>query len=71
MMKKFPTIPEDRMRRMLEPPGGPVRVVIDTDTFNEIDDQFALAWAFLSQDVLEIEGVYAAPYSSRIAVAQG
>jgi inosine-uridine nucleoside N-ribohydrolase len=48
---------------MLEPPSGSLRVVIDTDTANEIDDQFALAWALLSQDKLEIEGVYAAPYS--------
>jgi inosine-uridine nucleoside N-ribohydrolase len=40
-----------------------VRLVIDTDTHNEIDDQFALTWALLSQDVFNIEGVYAAPYS--------
>jgi len=51
------------MRRQLVPPDGRIRLVIDTDTHNEIDDQFALAWALLSQDVFEIEGVYAAPYS--------
>ena len=42
---------------------GRMRVVIDTDTKNEIDDQFALAWAFLSTDQLNIEAVYAAPFS--------
>jgi purine nucleosidase len=59
----FPVIPEAEMRRLLEPPQGPVRLVIDTDAHNEIDDQHALAWALLSQDVFKIEGVYAAPYS--------
>jgi len=62
-MPKFPVIPEDKMRQMLEPPRGPVRLIIDTDTHNEIDDQFTLAWALLSQDVLKIEGVLAEPYS--------
>lgn len=54
--------PDDR-ERMLRHPDAPVRLVIDTDAANEIDDQLALAWAFLSTDVLEIEGIYAEPYS--------
>ncbi len=36
---------DDWYRQRLAPPRGPVRLVIDTDTANEIDDQFALAWA--------------------------
>lgn len=61
----FPTIDSARRRAMLKPPSreGRLRVVIDSDTANEIDDQFALAWAFLSQDRFDIEGVYAVPYS--------
>lgn len=61
----FPTIDPARRRALLAPPpsDGRLRIVIDTDTANEIDDQFALAWAFLSQDRFEIEGVYAVPYS--------
>lgn len=43
-------------------PDGPLRVVIDTDTANEIDDQFAIAWALLSPEQLEIEGIHAAPF---------
>ncbi len=62
-MPTFPRIPEDERRRLLEPPTGPVRLIIDTDTHNEIDDQFALAWALLSQDVFKLEGVLAEPYS--------
>jgi purine nucleosidase len=59
----FPTIDRAERRRRLALPSGQLRVVIDTDTANEIDDQFALAWAFASRDRLEIEGVYAEPYS--------
>lgn len=38
------------------------RFVIDTDTYNEIDDQFALVHALLSPDRARLEAVYAAPF---------
>lgn len=60
---KFPKLSDDEMERRLAPPTGRVRLVIDTDTHNEIDDQFALAWALLSPEKFDLEGVYAAPYS--------
>ena len=59
----FPTLSEARLKQLLEPPSGPVRLIIDTDTHNEIDDQFTLAWALLSPEAFEIEGTLAAPYS--------
>lgn len=62
-MTSFPTLSDDLMKQRLAPPNGPVRLIIDTDTNNEIDDQFALAWALLSQDQLEIEGILAEPFS--------
>lgn len=49
--------------RRLAEPAGRVRVVIDTDAANEIDDQFALAWALLSPGQLQVDAVYAAPFS--------
>jgi inosine-uridine nucleoside N-ribohydrolase len=49
--------------RRLAEPAGPVRLVIDTDAANEIDDQFALTWALLSPERLRLEAVYAAPFS--------
>jgi purine nucleosidase len=54
---------DDWYRQRLEAPRKPVRVVIDTDAANEIDDQFALAWALLSPEALQVEAVYAAPFS--------
>lgn len=50
------------LRKMLAPPAGKVPVVIDTDTYNEIDDQYAVAYGILSPERMDIEAVYAAPY---------
>ncbi len=36
-------------------------MVLDTDTYNEIDDQFALVYALLSTKLV-VEAVYAAPF---------
>jgi purine nucleosidase len=44
------------------PPAGTVRVVIDTDTYNEIDDQFAVVYALLSPERISVEALYAAPF---------
>lgn len=63
ILKRFDKLADEQMRRILAPPGGPVRIVLDTDTANEIDDQFALAWALLSPGQIEIEGVTAEPFS--------
>jgi purine nucleosidase len=38
-------------------------VVLDTDAANEIDDPFAIAWALARPDRLQIEAVYATPFS--------
>lgn len=51
-------------QRLVPPaPGRALRIVIDTDAANEIDDPFALAWALLRPERLRIEGLYAAPFS--------
>ena len=38
------------------------KMILDTDTYNEIDDQFALAYAMLSPDKVELLSVNAAPF---------
>lgn len=47
---------------MLQCPGHPVDVVIDTDTFNEVDDQFALVYLLKNLDRLRLRAIYAAPF---------
>jgi purine nucleosidase len=58
----YPTITETERVRLLTPPTGKTEVVLDTDTFNEIDDQFALTHALLSPKSIQLLAVYAAPF---------
>lgn len=51
-----------RLIRRLEKPAGKVDVVLDTDTYNEIDDQFALSYLVRSEEKLNLKAVYAAPF---------
>jgi Inosine-uridine preferring nucleoside hydrolase len=58
----LPKLEESHRIKMLMPPKGKVRMVLDTDTYNEIDDQFALAYAYMSEEKVKLEAVYAAPF---------
>jgi purine nucleosidase len=58
----FPKIPEQVLLQKLQPPAGKLSVVIDTDTYNEIDDQFAVVYALYSADQLDVQAIYAAPF---------
>ncbi|WNR42738.1 nucleoside hydrolase [Paenibacillus roseipurpureus] len=59
---KFPPIPEEQRIQRLQPKSGKLRMVLDTDTFNEIDDQFAVVYALQSPERLQVEAFYAAPF---------
>ncbi len=48
--------------RRLQRPAGIIDVVLDTDTYNEIDDQYALAYLVRSPERLRLRAVYAAPF---------
>jgi len=45
-----------------------VNVILDTDTYNECDDQFALAYMLKSQDIFNIEAITVAPYSLKTPI---
>lgn len=53
--------------KRLERPKGLSDVVIDTDTFNEEDDQFALSYLIRSDDKLNLKAIYAAPFKNHLA----
>ncbi len=46
----------------LRTPEGVVDMVLDTDAYNEIDDQFAIAYALKSSDKVNVKALYAAPF---------
>ena len=51
-----------KLIRRLERPAGRIDVVLDTDTYNEIDDQYALAYMIKSEEKLNVKAIYAAPF---------
>jgi purine nucleosidase len=59
---EYPLIPEAVRLERLQPPTGKVRMVLDTDTYNEIDDQFAVVYALLSPERVDVAAIYAAPF---------
>ena len=52
---------EQRLKT-LECPECPVDMVLDTDAYNEIDDQFAIAYAMHAPEKLNVKAIYAAPF---------
>lgn len=51
-----------QMLSRLSRPEGKIDVVLDTDTYNEIDDQFALAYLIRSEEKLNLKAICAAPF---------
>ncbi|MEE1031743.1 MAG: nucleoside hydrolase [Ruminococcus sp.] len=51
-----------KMIKRLEKPQGKIDVILDTDTYNEIDDQFALSYMVKSPEKLNVKAIYAAPF---------
>lgn len=52
-------------------PTGKVRAVVDSDTYNEIDDQFAVAYALRSPQQISVEAIYAAPFHNERSSSAG
>ena len=62
--KTVPMTEEEHLalRKRLMHPDHPVDVVLDTDTYNEIDDQYALSYLLKSGDKLTVKALCAAPF---------
>jgi hypothetical protein len=52
----------ESLLKRLQKPSGRVDAVIDTDTYNEIDDKFALAFLIKLKEKFNLVGIYAAPF---------
>lgn len=69
--QEYPTISEEqRIERLRPPVKRPVRMALDTDTYNEIDDQFAVVYALISPE-LDVQAVYAAPFHNKRSSGPG
>lgn len=60
----FAVDPKDRQVPTIPPPGQRIRLVLDTDAKNEIDDQWAIALAILSPERFAIEGFVGANFDN-------
>lgn len=52
----------NQLFKNLSIPEGKIDVVLDTDTYNEVDDQYALSYMIKSNDKLNVKALYAAPF---------
>lgn len=52
---------EQRIKN-LSVPQGKIDVVLDTDAYNEVDDQFAITYLLRSKEKLDTKAIYAAPF---------
>jgi inosine-uridine nucleoside N-ribohydrolase len=60
---EIPDISKDaELIKHLKKPTRPVDAVLDTDTYNEIDDQFALAYMAKKSKQINLKAIYAAPF---------
>lgn len=58
----FPQPDSAEITARLRRPTGKVDVILDTDTYNEIDDQFALAYLVRSEESVNMRAITAAPF---------
>ncbi len=68
---QFPVISDATRLERLNTPAGKVYMVLDTDTYNEIDDQFAIVYALLSPERLNVQAIYAAPFHNKRSKGAG
>lgn len=53
---------QEQRLRMLECPQGAIDLLLDTDAYNEIDDQFAIAYALRATEKIRLKALCAAPF---------
>ena len=63
------TVTREQYLHSLTPPKGMVDVVLDTDAYNEIDDQFAIAYLLRSKEKCHTVALYAAPFLNHRSVS--
>lgn len=60
---------QDQWMKNLSVPSQKIDAILDTDAYNEIDDQFALAYMLRSADRINTKAIYAAPFLNQKSVS--
>ena len=53
---------QEQYFKNLTRPEGKIDIILDTDTYNEIDDQFAIAYMLRHEEKFNVKGICAAPF---------
>ncbi len=53
---------EEQRQKNMAPSDGIIDIVLDTDAYNEIDDQFAIAYMLKNTERFSVQAIYAAPF---------
>lgn len=59
----------EQLKKNLQTPKGKIDVVLDTDAYNEIDDQYAISYMLKSPEKLNVKAIYAAPFYNENSVS--
>jgi len=68
---KFPKLSNETLISRSSPQDKKIRIVLDTDTYNEVDDQFVLAYALKPPERIQVEAVYTAPFYNNRSSSPG
>lgn len=60
---------QEQFLKNLTPPNGKIDVILDTDAYNEIDDQFAICYMLAHAEKFNIKGFCAAPFLNNRSVS--
>lgn len=60
---------QEQLFKNLNRPEGKIDVVLDTDAYNEIDDQFAISYMLKHSEKLNVKGICAAPFKNARSVS--
>lgn len=63
------TMTSEQFMKNLNVPEGKVDVILDTDAYNEIDDQFAIAYMLRSDDKINVKAICAAPFFNALSTS--
>ncbi len=55
---------QEQYLKNLEVPIERIDAVLDTDAYNEVDDQYAIAYMIFSKEKINVKAIYAAPFYS-------
>lgn len=64
----YPKLSHEKILKRLSLPGREkvLDIIIDSDTYNAVDDQYAIAWLLRSEERVRVQAVYAAPFSQAV-----